>query len=104
VDLTIRTNFDFNYVSDCISQAILWIYFGDQSQYLAIFSLRGAYEALALLKELAGATPANAKQTLVDVAALLVANKVQISAQTLEVTLNQIAYDPYTKFLADVWK
>ena len=27
IDLTIRTNFDFNYVVDCVSQALMWIYF-----------------------------------------------------------------------------
>jgi hypothetical protein len=104
VDLTIRTNFDFNYVSDCISQALLWIYFGDQLQNLSIYSLRGSFEAWSLMEKLKGDDPDNAKQTLIDVAAALAANKVTISTQTLQVTLHQAAYDPYTKFLADIWK
>jgi hypothetical protein len=29
IDLTIRTNYDSNYVLDCVSQALMWIYFGE---------------------------------------------------------------------------
>ena len=104
VDLTIRTNFDFNYVTDCVSQALLWIYLGDQLQNLAIFSLRGAYEANCLIEDLAGPNPANAQKTLADIVAVLVANKIQISAETLETTLRQAGQDPYTEFLVDIWK
>jgi hypothetical protein len=102
VDLTIRTNFDFNYITDCISQALLWIYLGNQLQNLAIFSLRGAYEANCLVEDLQKSS-ANAQQALADVTAVLVANKVQISMRTLQMTLEQAAYDPYTKFLVDIW-
>lgn len=45
VDLTIRTNFDFAYVIDCASQALLWIYFEENTKKLYKFSLRGAQEA-----------------------------------------------------------
>lgn len=31
IDLTIRTNFDFKYVIDCISQSLLWIYFEEKT-------------------------------------------------------------------------
>ena len=102
VDLTIRTNFDFNYVTDCVSQALLWLYLGDQLKNTAIYSLRGAYEAYCLIEGLTKNDPI-ALQTLADVTALLVANKVQISAQTLRETLRQAGHDPFTKFLVDIW-
>ena len=37
-------NRPFNYVVDCISQALLWIYFQDNVQKLYVLSLRGAQE------------------------------------------------------------
>jgi hypothetical protein len=103
VDLTIRTNFDFNYITDCISQALLWIYFGDQAEALAIYSLRGAFEANSLVQDLNSGS-ARAKQTIADVVALLAANNIQISGDALQTTLEQIADDPYTLFLVDIWK
>jgi len=45
LDLTIRSNFEFNYVLDFISQALLWIYFGEKLKLLQIYSLRSAIEA-----------------------------------------------------------
>ena len=52
IDLTIRTNFDFTYVVDCFSQALLWIYFTDKSKGLAMYSLRGAQEVSSLMNSL----------------------------------------------------
>ena len=102
VDLTIRTNFDFNYVTDSVSQALLWLYLGDQLSNAAIYSLRGAYEAHALMEGLKNNDPI-AQKTLTDVTARLVANKVQISEDTLRATLRQAGYDPFTIFLVDIW-
>lgn len=39
IDLTIRTNFDFNYVIDCVSQSLVWIYFQDDCAKLIEFSM-----------------------------------------------------------------
>ena len=54
IEVTIRTNFDFNYVLDCVSQALLWIYFEEKTHVLAVYSLRGAQEASNLIQELRG--------------------------------------------------
>ena len=99
IDLTIRTNFDFNYVVDCVSQALMWIYFGKDSANLFVFSLRGAQEVSAL--EIWLSDPAHqqaAMQTVVDVA-----SRLNISQGALRTTLSQIAEDPYTRFLVNVW-
>ena len=102
VDLTIRTNFDFNYVTDCVSQALLWLYLGDQLKNMAIYSLRGAFEANRLWEGLQKNKP-DAQKTLADITAFLAANKVQISPETFQVTLRQVACDPFTEFLVDIW-
>lgn len=101
IDLTIRTNFDFNYVIDCVSQALLWIYFEDKTHTLVIYSLRGAQEASSLVKALKGtdaAEQAEATATLTAIAGAL--NMVPASVQT---TLEQVGEDPYTAFLSSIW-
>jgi hypothetical protein len=52
IDLAIRTNFDFNYVIDCVSDSLLWIYIKDKIDLIQIFSLRGFQEASALMDSL----------------------------------------------------
>src|SRR5487761_1170298 len=65
VDLTIRTNFDFNYVLDCMSQALLYVYFEEKTRLLFKLSLRGAQEAISLMNELEGtAVPYDEAQVL----------------------------------------
>jgi hypothetical protein len=54
IDMTIRTNLDFNFVVDCMSQSLLAIYVGSDLQKLAKYSLRGAQEVTALLDALKG--------------------------------------------------
>jgi hypothetical protein len=110
IDLTIRTNFDLNYVVDCVSQALMWIYFGEESKELFSLSLRGAQEIHALVYW--GTTPVDptdpnaptqaeqdeAKQALQAAAAKLGMDPIAFMA-----TINQIAEDPYTIFLRDIW-
>src|SRR5882724_2160607 len=110
IDLTIRTNFDFNYVLDCMSQALLWVYFQDKTKLLYPLSLRGAQETNALMKDIAGVTfPIQPNMTLtvdqshavatLQAAALLIG----VSEQALLTTFGQVANDPYTCFIVEVW-
>jgi hypothetical protein len=99
IDLTIRTNFDFTYVVDCVSQALMWIYFGDNCTTLFPLSLRGAQEVSTVVTWLLDpAHQAYALQTLADAA-----TRLNISQNALRTTLDQIKDDPYTQFLVNVW-
>lgn len=110
VDLTIRTNLDFNYVLDCMSQALLWVYFEEKTKLLFPYSLRGAQEVQALVTALKDVTipynsteslnpeQARAKGTLTAIATLF-----NIPEPALMTTLRQVADDPYTVFIANVW-
>ena len=102
IDLTIRTNFDFSYVVDCVSQALAWIYFQNDCAKLFGYSMRGAQE-IASLTQWADdpdnpERQARAKQSIKDAAA-----KLNLSEQAFRTTLDQIAEDPYTRFLVNVW-
>jgi hypothetical protein len=101
IDLTIRTNFDFNYVVSCVSQALMYIYFGEDCKKLARFSMIGALEIAAVIRWANDPDPvrsALAAKTIADAAAAL-----NLSVEALRVNLDQIAEDPYTAFLANVW-
>lgn len=97
VDLTIRTNFDFNYVIDCVSQALLWIYI-PQVDALNLLSIRGAQEVAALVSWIHADPNTKAKATL-----QAAAKKLDIPEDALFTTLYQVALDPYTQFLVNAW-
>jgi hypothetical protein len=99
IDLTIRTNFDLNYVVTCVSQALMYIYFGEDCKKLAKFSMIGALEVGLLLRWTRNDDKkAMAEKTIQDAAAAL-----DISPEALRINLDQIAEDPYTTFLANLW-
>lgn len=99
LDLTIRTNFDFNYVVDCVSQALFWIYLGDKVKDLQAYSLRGAQEVSYFYSALTASSPEpNAAAALQEVSA-----KLNVGKEALQCTLGQVAEDPYTVFLCKIW-
>jgi hypothetical protein len=102
VDLTIRTNFDFSYVVDCVSQALAWIYFQDDIAKLLALSMRGAQEITTVVQWAADTSDpesqARAEQAILDAA-----NKLGLSDKAFRTTLTQIARDPYSEFLVNVW-
>ncbi len=110
VDLTIRTNFDFSYVLDCMSQALLWVYFEEKTRVLFPYSVRGSQEAIVLVRAYDQANnPGNpntlyfygteVRQTMASAAAA-----VGLPVDAFLTTLRQVVADPYTLFIASVWK
>lgn len=102
VDLTIRTNFDFSYVVDCVSQALGWIYFQEDSAKLLALSMRGAQEITSVVRWASDASnpgrQASAEQAILDAA-----TKLGLSDRAFRATLAQIVADPYSEFLVNVW-
>jgi hypothetical protein len=103
IDLTIRTNFDFNYVVDCVSQALAWIYFEKRTSALFDLSMRGAQEIISITKDADDHTDKD-KQRMAHEAIKAGAATLNISEGAFRSTLNQIASDPYARFLWNVWR
>jgi hypothetical protein len=97
-------------VLDCMGQALLYVYFEDKTRQLFKLSLRGAQEAIVLVRNLETVcvpfdetqvlttTQKTAKATLQAIASTL-----GISEAATYSTLNQVAQDPYAQFISKVW-
>lgn len=101
IDISIRSSLSFNYVVDCVSEALAWIYLEDDLATARRYSLRGAHEIKNLVDDIKGGrtrAAARARQTINALAKTL-----NINATVLEKTLREIAEDPYTEFIHEVW-
>lgn len=101
IELTIKTNRDFNFVVDSVSQALLWVYFEDKVRKLYPLSLRGAQEVCSLLDDLDSTEPkvkAAAQKNLKKAAAIL-----ELDEESLLYTLICVRDDPYAQFLFGIW-
>jgi hypothetical protein len=97
VDLTIRTNLEFNYIIDTMSQALLWVYAEDSTKELYKFGLRGAMEVSNLLDSVED-DDENAKRALSEAA-----KRLKMNEQSLRHMFDEVADDPYTEFLVNIW-
>ena len=103
IDLSIRTNRDFNYVVDCMSLALVWIYFDDKMPALSRFSLRGAQEVDAFVDVLTGPAPDPVRLAAAQECLKGAADVLGMTPNALLHTLLQVKADPYTKFLCSIW-
>jgi hypothetical protein len=106
VQLTMRSNLTFNFITDCMNQALAWMYFEDLMDKLRPLGMRGAVEIRQLLAafDSLGTTADEQHEHAVAVASLpKIATAVGIDADVLRGTFRQIAEDPYAIFLEQVW-
>ena len=102
VILTVRTNLGFSTVVDFVSQALLWLYVGKDLEKLRKYGIRGAQEVASLWDSLV--KPADpeeqnrAKQTIA-----AVAKELGVDEGPFQSTLDQVANDPYSRFLYSIW-
>jgi len=102
VRLAMRSNLPFNFVIDCMNQALCWVYFEGQVDKLRPLGLRGAVDITALLNALDAPDPqvrSGAEATLSDVVAAI---EPPHTVATLHYTFAQIAGNPFARFLASV--
>jgi hypothetical protein len=101
IDLMIKTNKDFSFVIDSISQSLLWVYFDKETKSLYKFSLRGAQEVCTFLDDLDSDEPktkAAAKKTKESCADIL-----KMDPESFIFTLLSVKEDPYAQFLFKIW-
>jgi hypothetical protein len=109
IDLTIRTGFSFSYVTDCCSQALAWLRFEDNMQKLKKFGLRGAQEITTFVYELSYRTDQsqeimNQEKEWSEKTLAALAIELKMDKDNLRNILDDIAYDPYSQCLYDIWQ
>ncbi|MCX7298418.1 MAG: hypothetical protein NTU64_16495 [Hyphomicrobiales bacterium] len=101
IQLTMRTNLSFEFVSDIVGQSLAWVYLRDKLAVLQAFGLRGAYEIYVLMDEL---NSRNASEKAKALKALKeAAEAVKMPMDGLRYAFYQIAEDTSTKFIYDSW-
>ncbi len=101
IDLTIRTNREFNFVVDSISQALLWVYFEDRVKELYPFSLRGAQEVCTLFEDMDSGKPK--AKAAADGTVTTAAEIMGLERESFIYTLVAVRDDPYSQFLYKIW-
>jgi hypothetical protein len=101
IDLSIRSDYSVNFVTSCISQALAWNYLGKDLEMARKYSARGALEIYNLYNDLdqgSGEEKASAEKTLESLSISL-----KIDKDALRRTFGEIAGDPFTEFISDLW-
>jgi hypothetical protein len=101
LDLTLRTNFDWNYIIDCISQALLWLYVEKDIAKLRLLGLRGAQEVYVLFERLRSDDPTT--KSTAETFLQATAKVLGLSEAEMRHTLSNVSGDPYTEFICNVW-
>jgi hypothetical protein len=106
VQLTMRSNLSFDFVSDCMNQALAWMYLEKGLDAVRPLGLRGAQEIMWLIDGLdnESADPQSKGDHDLAVAAIpVIARTLNQDPATAQFMLRQIAADPYTRFLKHIW-
>jgi hypothetical protein len=101
IQLTMRTNLSFNFITDVVSQALATIY-GLNLKVTRAYSVRGAFEASEVIEEYEDASDPEAK-ACADVVISQLADKLDIPREIVRKILRDIQNDPYTDFLREIW-
>jgi hypothetical protein len=107
VRLVMRSNLNFNFVTDCMNQALAWMYLQDGLVKIRSLGLRGAIEIKNLIDGYDGAIKNEAKRAEERARAVAAFPKIAAALnqepETLQIVFRQIAKDPYTIFLYSIW-
>jgi hypothetical protein len=101
IQLTMRTNLSFSFITDVISQALAIIY-GLDLNVARQYSVRGAFEAAEVFEDYNSTDPevkARADAVIAELAAQL-----HRPERIIQKILYDVHEDPYTDFLREIWQ
>ncbi len=100
IQLAMRSNLNFSFIIDIVSQALAWVYFGEDLQKVRSMGVRGALEVLNIVTDLAS-TDEPKQQTASQLLQVL-AKSINLDGAGFLNALREIAGDPRTTFLTKV--
>jgi hypothetical protein len=102
-----RSNLSFNFIIDCMNQALAWMYLEATLGVIRPLGMRGAVEIKYLMNDFdnGDSTDLEDQKAHERATTLLpqIAAAVKQSPETLQFAFRQIADDPYTVFLENIW-
>ena len=101
IQLTMRTNLNFVFLLDLVSQALAFVYLDDKLNTLRPMGLRGAYELSVLTRESRTADDAHHENAVATVEQA--ATAIGLSTELFKNTLHEITDDPYVDFLCSAY-
>ena len=101
IRLTMRSSLTFNFVTDCMSQALAWEYMEGRMNKLRPLGLRGAVEIRHLYNSIDTGTDEEkaAANSVLDCAARIL----EQDRITLKMAFFEISGDPFTAYLESIW-
>ena len=107
IQLSMRTNYAFPTVVDMVDQALAWIYLGDKLKDIRPYGIRGAIGVFNLYQDMNSELAETKNPAFATFKAVAVATKlnddVTLSQDGLRRGFDEIANDPYVKFLKSLW-
>jgi hypothetical protein len=107
VRLIMRSSLTFNFVTDCMNQALAWMYLQKDLDIIRPLGMRGAVEIRCLIEDLDNVDAASGSDKAAHDRAVgafpLIAAAIKQDPATLQLAFRQISDDPYTVFLTQVW-
>ena len=106
IRVVMRSNLSFNFVSDCMNQALAWMYLEDKLAALRPLGLRGAIEIRNFVEAYDDATPQSEDMQEHECALAAfpkIAAALKQEPETVQLAFREIAGDPFTRFLSLVW-
>jgi hypothetical protein len=95
------TNLNFTFINDLTSQALAWIYLGKNLDILRPMGLRSAYEIHSFVSQY-NSDDSGEKKRAIDLLSQL-AKSVNLTKEELWNAFVQVAEDPNTTFLVEVF-
>lgn len=101
IRLAMRSNLTFNFVTDCMNQALAWEYMEERMNKLRPLGLRGAVEIRHLYHSIETGTDDEkaAANSVLDCAARIL----EQDRITLKMAFFEISGDPFTAYLESIW-
>jgi hypothetical protein len=101
VQVSMRTNLGFEFVLDLVGQALAWIYFEQKLGALRLLGLRGSVEMRSLLEDLTSKDEKEKEHA--EATQNAAAKAVGVEPLAFNNVCEEIAYDPYSDFIWQVW-
>ncbi|HTV85025.1 MAG TPA: hypothetical protein VME63_06455 [Dyella sp.] len=102
IRITMRSSLSFNFVIDCMNQALAWVYLEGGMNAIRAFGLRGAVEISHLQSSLESGDAGDVAEA--EAVLACAARATRQDRATLRLVFYEIARDPFTEYLSTIWE